>query len=132
MLGHRPNRSPDTDSLSGHLRSPDIKVAPTFCGERIGLFKDTTGGGGVAGGGGNTARLPILWVRQQPVRLHNSCLAPGQNHNSGHMSDVKISYHGSLVAMETLKGREGRLGGSGSTEEREAGWLQKGRHRILK
>lgn len=59
MLGHRPNRSADTDSLSGHLRSPDIKVAPTFCGERIGLFKDTTGGGGVAvvvvageGGGG--------------------------------------------------------------------------------
>lgn len=99
-LGKRPNHSADTDNLSGHLGSSDIKVAPEFCRERIGLFKDTTGGGG-------SASLPMLWVRLQPVSLHNSCLALGQNHNSGHMSDVKISYPGSLVAMATLKGRQG-------------------------
>lgn len=118
--------------MSGHLGSLDIKLAPAFCGQRIGLFKGTTGWDG--GGGGNAASLPILWVWRQPVRLHNSCLALGQNHNSGHMFDVRISDPGSLVAMETRKGREGRLlQGCGSMKEREretAGkrrWLEDGR-----
>lgn len=70
------HRSVDTDSLSGHLGGWDIRVAPAFCGKRIGLFKDTTGSEGGAGGG-NAATLPILWVRLQPVTLHNSLPGAG-------------------------------------------------------
>lgn len=41
-----------------------------------------------------------------------------KNHNSDRMSDVKISSPASPVAMETLKGREGKLGRRGSMRER--------------
>lgn len=81
-------------------------------------------------GGGGAASLPNLWVRLQPVRLHNSCLALGQNHNSGHMSDVKISYPGGHGDAKGQRRKPERLWvneGERETAGRCKG-LQDGRH----